>query len=241
MKYTLFILITYALSPILAQPCCITYPEATTDYNGQTFATINGGEYATFELNDSEMLIYTRKFKFLLWSPGVYKICATVPQKNGNGVCKTCIFYEWDTIDARAPQCINTEWIDTAGAYIVTGGPVCGCDGIEYPDEWRARRHGVTRYAVGPCCFGLAENDTQAMQPKSVTLWPNPTVSDFAVSAYQLEVITIYDRRGGVIQRIECMSDTVTIDTSGLAPGAYFLGIQADGETIIKTLIFVRK
>ena len=240
MKHALFLIITSAISTISAQSCCTVYPEATTDQNGLSYATINGGDYAGFQLNESEVITYTRKLKFWIWNPGIYKICATTTNTNGQP-CKTCIFYEWDTINARVAECINPEWIDTLGVYIVTGSPVCGCDGIEYADEWRARRHGVTKYAVGPCCVdSTTVTVPDVVHSQTVAIYPNPAISDFVVSAYQLEVVQLYNSRGVLIQRVECMSDTVILDGRELAAGTYYAVIQADGKTSVKTITFVR-
>jgi hypothetical protein len=224
--------------------CCNVYPAATIEANGLVTATIGQNEYAYFSVNDGEVITYARKFKFWTFQPGIHKICATTTSAEG-ATCTTCLFYEVDTIDsARGVDCINTEWIDTLGVYIFQPHTVCGCDGVEYFSEWTARQHGVTRYAVGPCCWldslgaSPVENIESAEIGSLVKLYPNPTLSAVTVSAYQLDVVTVYDVQGRILERVECMSDAVTVDVSRALPGALIFKIQADGKTINKTVIF---
>jgi hypothetical protein len=244
MKHLLSLLITSALSTVSAQPCCTVYPAATIEANGLVTATIGQNEYAYFSVNDGEIITYTRKFKFWTFQPGISKICATTTSAKGV-TCTTCLFYEVDTIDsARGFDCINTEWIDTSGVYIFQPNTVCGCDGVEYFSEWTARQHGVTRYAVGPCCWSdslgvLPVEDAESAEIGSfVKLYPNPTLSTVTVTAHQLDLVTVYDVQGRILERVECMSDTVTVDVLRALPGALIFKIQADGKTINKTVIF---
>jgi hypothetical protein len=224
--------------------CCNVYPAATIEANGLVTATIGQNEYAYFSVNDGEVITYARKFKFWTFQPGIHKICATTTSAEGT-TCTTCLFYEVDTIDsARSLDCINPEWIDTSGVYIFQPHTVCGCDGVEYFSEWTARQHGVTRYAVGPCCWldslggSPVENIESAEIGSFVKLYPNPTLNAVTVSAYQLDVVMVYDVQGRILERVECMSDTVTVDVSRALPGALIFKIQVDGKTINKTVIF---
>lgn len=231
----LLLLITATAS---AQQCCQSYPEATIDANGLTFVTINGGQYAGFQADESDEMIWTRSFKVWLWNPGVYQFCATY--ENNGSICKTCIFYEWDTINSRQADCINPEWIDTLSGYIVTGGPVCGCDGIQYADKWRARRYGVTRYADGPCCFAdstISTENIDLIDIQSVKVYPNPATDQITVSANQLELITIYDTAGRLLQRIKCYEDKAVIDINLMVSGCYFVGVQSSGKTKYRKII----
>jgi hypothetical protein len=213
------------------------YPAATIEANGLVTATIGQNEYAYFSVNDGEIITYTRKFKFWTFQPGISKICATTTSAKGV-TCTTCFFYEIDTIDgAQRIECINPEWIDTSGVYIFQPNTVCGCDGIEYFSEWTARQHGVTRYAVGPCC--LVENvESTEVGSFLVKLYPNPTLNAVIVTAHQLDLVTVYDAQGRILERVECMSDTVTVDVSKGLAGPLIFKIQADGKTTNKTVIF---
>jgi hypothetical protein len=80
----------------------------------------------------------------------------------------------------------------------------------------------------------------EVVHGQTVAIYPNPAISDFVVSAYQLEVVQLYNSRGVLIQRVECMSDTVILDGRELAAGTYYAVIQADGKTSVKTITFVR-
>jgi hypothetical protein len=219
------------------------YPAATIEANGLVTATIGQNEYAYFSVNDGEIITYTRKFKFWTFQPGISKICATTTSAKGV-TCTTCLFYEVDTIDsARGFDCINTEWIDTSGVYIFQPNTVCGCDGVEYFSEWTARQHGVTQYAVGPCCLVDNVESTEvggfsSFSSFSVKLYPNPTLSAVTVTAHQLDLVTVYDAQGRILERVECMSDTVTVGVSRWLAGPLIFKIQADGKTTNKTVIF---
>jgi len=241
---------TFLLFPLIAAAqtdpaqCCNVYPAATIEANGLVTATIGQNEYAYFSVNGSEVITYARKFKFWTFQPGIHKICATTTSAEG-ATCTTCLFYEVDTIDsARSLDCINAEWIDTLGVYIFQPNTVCGCDEVEYFSEWTARQHGVTRYAVGPCCWldslGVlpVEGAESAEVGSFVKLYPNLTLNTVTVSAHQLDLVTVYDVQGRILERVECMSDTVTVDVSRALPGALIFKIQADGKTTNKTVIF---
>jgi hypothetical protein len=234
---TLTLLLLLITTTASAQQCCQSYPEATTDANGLTYVTINGGEYAGFQADESDGLIWTRSFKVWLWNPGVYQFCATY--ENNGSVCKTCIFYEWDTINSRQADCINPEWIDTTVTYTFGDNTVCGCDGVEYKNEWSARLSGVTRYADGPCCFSDSTTVTENINPiiiQGVKVYPNPATDQITVSANQLELITMYDTAGRLLQRIECYEDKAVIEINMMVSGCYFLGVQSAGKTKYRSI-----
>ena len=48
--------------------------------------------------------------------------------------------------------CIDESKIDELGLCIEIYQPVCGCDGITYPNDCYADRLGVISYVAGECC-----------------------------------------------------------------------------------------
>ncbi|HXH19782.1 MAG TPA: PKD domain-containing protein [Chitinophagales bacterium] len=80
---------------------------------------------------------------------GTYTVCLTITSGTLNcvdSICKTIV------IQGGGPNCIDTSLIDHNVSCITIYNPVCGCDGVTYPNSCEAKyRAGVTHWTQGTC------------------------------------------------------------------------------------------
>jgi len=126
--------------------CCVIFHDLTPDGN------IYGCESWVFGLIQSQLAGDDVTFCFP--GPGVYTICHydCCVDAAGNVIYdEYCIDI---TIDCGQP-CIDPSQIDPTQACIDVYDPVCGCDGITYPNACYAYYYGgVTSWTPGPCNNG---------------------------------------------------------------------------------------
>ena len=131
---------------ISADGCCVTFHDLTPDGN------IYGCESWVFGLIQSQLAGDDVTFCFP--GSGTYTICHydCCVDAAGN------VIYDEFCIDITlncGQPCINPAQIDPTQACIDVYDPVCGCDGVTYPNSCYAYYYGgVTSWTPGPCTNG---------------------------------------------------------------------------------------
>ncbi|MBT8195002.1 MAG: PKD domain-containing protein, partial [Bacteroidia bacterium] len=83
-------------------------------------------------------------------NPGTYNVCLVIVTTSG---C-TSTYCDSVTITGTTP-CIDPALIDSFAICPAIYAPVCGCDGITYPNSCVAEKYaGVTSWTTGPCLVG---------------------------------------------------------------------------------------
>jgi phage-related protein len=72
------------------------------------------------------------------------------------------------------------------------------------------------------------------------SVYPNPNDGNFTVKITgntQVYTVEIFNASGGLLGKINCNAESVTINRSDLFPGIYYLKLTAGSESRVKKLI----
>lgn len=116
-----------------------------------------------WQLDDNSSGPTDKEWIHLFNEPGKHVLCLQYSQSDFSPFCITCKAFE------ITKPCIDPEIIDSNAVCPTIYTPVCGCDGVTYPNAYVAQyRHGVTDWKEGPCgntCYDPSWIDFQLPCP----------------------------------------------------------------------------
>ncbi|MFL2581796.1 MAG: T9SS type A sorting domain-containing protein [Flavobacteriales bacterium] len=78
---------------------------------------------------------------------------------------------------------------------------------------------------------------TEKVTLNNLTIFPNPSTENFTVQADALENISVFDAIGNLVYNETVSNNSITVNTSGLNSGIYFVQSTANGETSTSRMI----
>lgn len=130
--------------------------------------------------------------------------------------------------------CKDFSRIDSSANCVPINDPVCGCDGVTYPNACTAENYnGVASYTSGPCFTAI--NNTQLEE--RLNIYPNPVSQQLWIEiagSYQSGVILVHDLSGQVVSNQKLVAGKQTVDVSILPAGTYFVQIKTTAGTATK-------
>nr|WP_315224240.1 glycosyl hydrolase family 8 [uncultured Flavobacterium sp.] len=90
--------------------------------------------------------------------------------------------------------------------------------------------------------FYLPQNATLStddfeLEKSAVTLYPNPSTTEFTVSAPQESMISVISSQGSLVLQQKATSERTTINLANQSAGVYFIKISLDNKSITKKVI----
>ena len=71
----------------------------------------------------------------------------------------------------------------------------------------------------------------------NLTVFPNPSTENFTVKADALENISVFDAIGNLVYNETVSNNSITVTTSNLNSGIYFVQAIANGKTITSRIV----
>ncbi|MFN0016313.1 MAG: PKD domain-containing protein [Saprospiraceae bacterium] len=103
-----------------------------------------------FNSKTNAVLAETPQFTAVLPGEGTYFICAQYEVLNPNGQT-TCTTTRCQPVTVAASSCANPDLTNPGAICPSLFAPVCGCNGVTYPNECTAMASGITKWWAGEC------------------------------------------------------------------------------------------
>ncbi|MEQ1747016.1 MAG: PKD domain-containing protein [Saprospiraceae bacterium] len=103
-----------------------------------------------FNSKTNALLAETPQFTATLPGEGTYAICAQYEVLNPDGQT-TCTTTRCQTVTVSAASCANPDLTNPGAICSSVFAPVCGCNGVTYPNECTAMASGLTKWWAGEC------------------------------------------------------------------------------------------
>ncbi len=133
--------------------------------------------------------------------------------------------------------CINYGLIDSGAVCLTIYDPVCGCDGITYPNECVAEKnYGVTSVTKGAC---VTTSIIPVYLESSLIVFPNPTTGkiNVVVNNNDNTIIKICNLVGEIVKEIQTNKLQTEIDLSNLQNGIYFIQSIQDNSSFEQKIV----
>lgn len=137
--------------------------------------------------------------------------------------------------------CKDFSRIDSSFNCIPVNEPVCGCDGVTYPNSCTAEKYnGVAQWTNGACVTGL--NDRKNLD-ENLEVYPNPAYGVLWVDltgSNQSGTINIINISGTLAGTYVLNSGKQQLDISELPVGTYFIQLITPEGTAVKRINIMR-
>lgn len=173
--------------------------------------------------------------------PGWYNVCLVATGLNGGN--EGCTDISCQMVYAN-DGCIDSSLICIPGSLCCDAPinePVCGCDGVEYPNPCTATFFGgVMQSTPGPC----TPNGVKDTDVLTLSAHPNPSSGTVLLS---LSVpmgrctIVVLDALGRTVHTANTDQTTVALDLSGLPSGVHIVRVSAANGSVAQHRIAISR